>query len=328
MSVIPHITVQLVHMQGPLKGEIQELTEGEIRIGRHPDCQVQFPKEMVTLSRVHARIVREGNRFKLIDQSTNGSYVNGQRISEAYLKDGDVLMFAEGGPKVSFLTQISDAQPARQPMPAPTSTPPAAPVSQPIPPRQAQPARVQSFQPLPAGSPSQPPQMPAPAPPAHQTSPPLQPQPAAAVPAAETVKAPLAIQDGPALKSFQSLPIVIGSGPGCDFTINHPGIHDRHAQFFFAQNRYWVKDLTGMNCIMVDGQPINVQMLLEPNMQLSLGEHGPKFRFLGGGRLAEIEDPLTEEPPPKRPPDNAPQKQEWSEKLSEKAGGLIKKFFS
>ena len=135
MSSIPHITVQLVHMQGPLKGEIQELADSEIRIGRQPDCQVHFPKDMVTLSRIHARIVREGNRFKLIDQSTNGTYVNGQRMAEAYLKDGDVLMFADGGPKVSFLTQIGDAQTVPKPSSAPILTTVA--TSQSIPPQQA-----------------------------------------------------------------------------------------------------------------------------------------------------------------------------------------------
>jgi len=327
MSTIPNITVQLVHMQGPLKGEIQELSEGDIRIGRHPDCQVLFPKELVTLSRVHARIVREGNRFKLIDQSTNGTYVNGQRVSETYLKDGDVIMFAEGGPKVSFLTRISDTPPAQaQNVAAPEIAAPAAPLR----PHQIQPLTAQPF---PQGRESQhpprQPEKPAFAASVNQTSPPLKSPSPPAMPTAEKVKAPLAIQYGPALKSFQSLPIVIGSGAGCDFLISHPGIRERHAQIFFAQERYWVKDLTGMNCITVDGQPIQTQMFLEPNAQLSLSEHGPKFKFLGGGRLAEIEEPLPEQPTPTRPAaPETPQKQEWSEKLSHKAGGLIKKFFS
>ena len=92
MNTLPHIIVQLVHIEGPLKGEIQELTDTQITIGRHPDCQVRFPKEVVTLSRKHARIEREGNRFKLIDQSTNGTFVNGRQVPEIYLKDGDVIL--------------------------------------------------------------------------------------------------------------------------------------------------------------------------------------------------------------------------------------------
>ena len=54
------------------------------------------------MSRKHAEIIREGNRFKLVDLSANGTFVNGKRVKEVYLKDGDVLTFAEGGPKVSF----------------------------------------------------------------------------------------------------------------------------------------------------------------------------------------------------------------------------------
>ena len=343
MNSIPNITVQLVHMQGPLKGEIQELTDGEIRVGRHPDCQVRFPKEMVTLSRIHARIVREGNRFKLIDQSTNGTFVNGQQITERFLKDGDVLMFAEGGPKVSFLTQINDARSAPQPEPTPAPEPAPAPhavSSPPSTPQQQMQAPPQPQQPQPTPV-AKPPQVPpkamaaSPAPIRAQSPQPFQaqPSPAASSPPVETVKAPLAIQFGPALKSFQTLPIVIGSGAGCDFVINHPGVYERHAQIFFSQNRYWIKDLTGMNCVSLGGQLINVQAGLEPDMQLSLSEQGPKFRFLGGGRLAEVEDPLPEpvpEQPTSQPPSPAetPEKQELSEKIGQKAGGLLKKFFS
>jgi pSer/pThr/pTyr-binding forkhead associated (FHA) protein len=48
---------------------------------------------------------KEGNRFKLINHSKNGTYFNGKRILEAYLKDGDVLIFSQGGPRVRFLTE-------------------------------------------------------------------------------------------------------------------------------------------------------------------------------------------------------------------------------
>ncbi len=346
MNSIPNITVQLVHMQGPLKGEIQELADDEIRVGRHPDCQVQFPKETVTLSRIHARIVREGNRFKLIDQSTNGTFVNGHQITESFLKDGDVLMFAEGGPKVSFLTQIGDAQTAPKPEPQQAPAPKPAPAAQavapptPTPPRQMQAtSQPQQPQPTPVAKPPQAPPIAMPSSPAPkevQSPQPFQAQPsspAASSPPVQTVKAPFAIQFGPALKSFQTLPIVIGSGAGCDFVISHPGVYERHAQIFFSQNQYWIKDMTGMNCITVGGRLVNVQAGLETDMQLSLSEQGPKFRFLGGGRLAEVEDPLPE-PEPERPtsqtpsPAETPEKQEWPEKIGHKAGGLLKKFFS
>ena len=87
MKRTPVIIVQLVHMQGPLKGEIQELAESQISIGRQPSCHVCFPAKLTIISREHASIVREGNRFKLVDHSANGTFVNGKPVKEVYLKD-------------------------------------------------------------------------------------------------------------------------------------------------------------------------------------------------------------------------------------------------
>ena len=312
MSMIPDISVQLVHIQGPRKGDIQEFTENEISVGRHPDCQVNFPKDLTNLSRIHARIVREGNRFKLIDASTNGTYVNGQRISETFLKDGDVLMFTENGPKVSFLTQTVSAQPGAPQMPpmtAPRSVSATSAPLQPPPPRQAPP-------PPRAVAPPVAPVKPAPAP---------QPPPSAAPVGIEPVKVPFAIQYGPALKSFHTLPIVIGNGPGCDFVVAHAAVRERHAQIFFAANQYWIKDLTGAGGITINAMPINTQAALEAGMQVGLGPQGPRFRFIGGGRLAQIDEPAPEniQPPPSAPPSTPPPGMD-----GKKSGGLFKKFFS
>jgi len=319
MNAIPHIIVQLVHIEGPLKGEIQELSDAEIVIGRHPDCQVQFPKDVTTLSRRHARIVREGNRFKVIDQSTNGTFVNGKLVTESYLKDGDVITFSEGGPKLSFLTQVSD-----QPLPQQPAKPPRAP--QPPATPSPKPAHI----PAPA---TPPPAAPVQSPPSY-SAPPPQPEPAAqvhvqAAPAIQSVKVPFAIQYGPALKSFQSLPITLGRGTHCDFVINHPALNDQQAQIFFAQDQYWIKDLTGSSAISINGMPISGQAPLQPDAQIALSSQGPKFRFLGGGRLAEVEDPVPESPAPEpREPEIKPQAKQEPESIGQKAGTLFRKFFT
>jgi len=269
MKKTPTIIMQLVHIQGPMKGEIQEFPDSEISIGRHPSCHVRFPKDLAIISREHARIIREGNRFKLIDQSTNGTYLNGTRITEAILKDGDILLFADGGPKVSFLTKIAEA-PGDLPQ-APEI--PATPINRPRP-SQPQASRA----PL-----SPPPEMP--------------PRPAMEI---ERTQMPLIIQYGPTLRTFKELPVTIGRNPACDFSIDHPGILEQHAQIFFNQGQYWVKDLTGRNQISINGSPVPSQAALQPESRLSLSPNGPNFRFLGAGRLAEIEDaPLqkTDVPP-------------------------------
>ena len=328
MATIPQITVQLVHIQGPLKGEIQEFSDNEIRIGRHPDCQVMFPKDEVTLSRQHARIIREGNRFKLVDESTNGSYVNGKRVAEAYLKDGDVITFSEAGPKVSFLTNTQTGSNTEYTAPAPQpAAPPPEPsaLTKPLAPIEPSVTKAPSssrihgvtaspFQRQPKPEPTSRPAAPAPpAPLASATAP--------------TARVPLAIQFGVALKSFQALPITIGRGGGSDFIIDQPSLENQQAQIFFTQEQYWIKDLTGSGAVQVDGLPIQGQSPLTPDCHVALSAHGPIFKFLAGGRLVELDD----QPAPKleTPPESEKEKQSTKPGGTEKrAGGLFKKFFT
>jgi len=129
----------------------------------------------------------------------------------------------------------------------------------------------------------------------------------------ERTKMPLIIQYGPTLRTFKELPVTIGKNPACDFCIDHPGILEQHAQIFFNQGQYWVKDLTGRNQITINGSPVPSQAALLPESRLSLSASGPSFRFLGAGRLAEIEEaPLqkTDLPP------QAPESRSAAEKKS------------
>ncbi len=300
MQKLPHIIVQLVHIEGPLKGEIFECSENEILIGRHPQCHLSFPPDMDIISRRHVRIVREGNRFKLIDHSTNGTFVNGKRVQETFLKNGDVLTIAEGGPKVSFLTQVMEG-----PQDAAVPTPP----------RQAQ---IQ-----PSGS--RPTPMPAPNPPAE----PPQPSPVpAGEPLVEPKQVPLLIQYGPTLRSFKKLPVTIGRSPDCDVTMNYPAILDVHAQIFFSRNQYWIKDLTGQNRVSVNGAPLHQPVPLTPESRVSLSPQGPVFLFLEGGRLAEIEEAGLPNSGISSPPaNNGSAGQQESKNPPPGSGGIIKKFF-
>ena len=257
----PVIVVQLVHIYGPLKGEIQEFSESTILIGRHASCHVLFPKDVAIVSRRHAQIVREGNRFKLIDQSANGTFVNGKKVKEAYLKDGDVLIFAEGGPKVSFLTKMVERQNEIKDIPLPDS------------PQEPEIAEVEKPSIAQAQSESN----------------------LAEEISIQEVQVPLIIQFGPTIRSFKKLPVTIGKNPDCDLSINHPAVLDRHARIFFSQDQYWIKDLTGQMLISINGQPVNFQSPLTPEDLVALTPQGPTFRFLNGGRLAEIEKSDSEE---------------------------------
>ena len=109
MAKRPTVKVQLVHLTGPLKGKIQEFSSFPIQIGRHSDCQVRFDKELSSVSRNHARIDHQGDQFRIVDTSTNGTYVNGKRISDVFLRDGDEISFSANGPKAGFLVQVESA---------------------------------------------------------------------------------------------------------------------------------------------------------------------------------------------------------------------------
>ena len=281
MPQMPNITVQLVHIQGPLKGQIQDFSTFPVQIGRHSSCQVRFEKDLTTISRSHARIERQGNRFRIIDASTNGTYVNGKRIADVYLRDGDVITFSENGPKASFLTKIEAGN-----VPMPTAPPPQA----------VQPDRSAAASPSPlAASPSAPSPAPVPGPPPVQYAEPgLTAGPDAELPVMST-NAPLIVQFGPTLQSYNVLPVTIGSDPSCDFVIPDSQLAGQHLQIFYAENEYYAKDLTGRDTITINGRPIGVQTVLAQGAELSMSDQGPKFRFLGGGRLAEVSEPHPDE---------------------------------
>ncbi len=279
------IIVQLVHIQGPLRGEIQEFSQDRILIGRHPSCDLQFPPDLAVVSRRHAEIVREGNRFKLIDQSANGTFVNGKRVKEAYLKDGDVLTIAQGGPKVSFLTQMRET-PLEEKAQERASAPQMAQAPEPVPePKAAKP----------------PPPEPTPVRDTSQVS-------------YREAKVNLVIQYGPTLRSFDKVPVTIGKSPACQFQIEHPALLDRHAEIFYVEGQYWIKDLTGRHLVSINGNPIDLGAPLNPDDLLSLSPEGPAFKFLGGGRLLEVE--MEVETPEPSPPGG----EEASEKSPPKEG--------
>lgn len=309
MNQVPSIIVQLVHIHGPMKGEIHEFAGNEIFIGRHPSCDLQFPRDIVAISRKHAHIIREGNRFKLVDSSTNGTFVNGKKIDESWLKDGDVIFFTEGGPKVSFLTRQGEIA---QEVFAPPSPEP----KLPPPPHQPQPLQ----EPVPISQPaiqSPPLRHPQPAYPSqHQAAPPPEIR-------EEPVRVPLVIQYGVVLKSFNELPITIGTSTDCDLPLEHPSLAEQHVQIFFSQGSYRIKDLTGQNAILINNQPILSPADLTPGDKLYLTLDGPAFQFMEGGRMAEINIPRQEVINEIENPDPKKHKEE----IAIKKGSFFKKIF-
>src|SRR5688572_6194216 len=80
------------------------LSDPEVTIGRSRQNGVKLLTEQA--SRVHCRLVKTEKGYKLVDgNSSNGTYVNGQRISEKELVEGDsigvggaALVYRDGSP--------------------------------------------------------------------------------------------------------------------------------------------------------------------------------------------------------------------------------------
>lgn len=277
MNQPPSIIVQLVHIHGPMKGVIGEFQEDLISIGRHASCTLRFPADMAVISRKHAEIRREGNQFKLTDFSSNGTFLNGRRVKEAFLKDGDVLEITAGGPKVSFLTRRAE-----------TASTCAAERSN----RESPPELLEDIPPENGDSPVKPPH---PGTGGGDNSRPIADADVNLPP--QKTKAPLIIQYGPTIRSFKELPVTIGKNPNCDFVLPHSAILDEHAQILFLGERYWIKDLSGRNLVRLNNRSIETQAPLCADDQFSLSSQGPVFRFLGQGRLAEVAHSPPEESP-------------------------------
>jgi pSer/pThr/pTyr-binding forkhead associated (FHA) protein len=69
-------------------------------VGRSPDCDVFL--DDVTVSRLHAVLVREGRAVFVEDQnSLNGTYINRRRVDRARLADADEMQI--GKYRLTFL---------------------------------------------------------------------------------------------------------------------------------------------------------------------------------------------------------------------------------
>ncbi|MBV9496274.1 MAG: trypsin-like peptidase domain-containing protein [Acidobacteria bacterium] len=80
-------------LNGPRSGEKLGLGGSGIRIGREATvCEIVLENPKV--SRLHAEVVSIDGRVLLIDRnSSNGTFVNDQKIDKRYLKDGDIIYF-------------------------------------------------------------------------------------------------------------------------------------------------------------------------------------------------------------------------------------------
>lgn len=81
----------LVVERGPRAGMAWLVKEGTTTAGRHPDSDMFL--DDITVSRHHCRFVSDGASLQVEDSgSTNGTYVNGERVDRGVLRPGDEVI--------------------------------------------------------------------------------------------------------------------------------------------------------------------------------------------------------------------------------------------
>ncbi|MGI8466937.1 MAG: PrsW family glutamic-type intramembrane protease [Pyrinomonadaceae bacterium] len=86
---------------GSLAGKTLEISDGFLTIGRGAACGLMFdPLREREVSSKHGYIETKPDGFYLVDNnSTNGTFVNGERVQKAKLKNGDSIQFGKNGPQ-------------------------------------------------------------------------------------------------------------------------------------------------------------------------------------------------------------------------------------
>lgn len=86
-------------------GESQKIIIDQVELGRDSNCQVRFDETFQTVSRRHAAIIKDGDRWKLVQLSkTNSTFLNGRPVeNEWYLENGDEIQLSVGGPRMGFI---------------------------------------------------------------------------------------------------------------------------------------------------------------------------------------------------------------------------------
>ncbi len=293
---------------GTTGGRVVCLTDGReykietaaLRFGREAGADVVVPGTQV--SRRHAEIVATPRGYMLIDTSTNGVMVNGERVqNQRILARADVIKI--GDEEFRFYADAAPQAPAAAAPPMPpvaqkpafgqtlpvSGLPPAVAVppqsaaaSPPAPPPQpAAPAHLQStgyFEspPKPAAPPAPPVAAPAPPAAAAPAPPPQAAAPAARGSAAAAPQLAKFLVRSGSMKGQRLLikvPIVnIGRADYCDLVIPDDSVSSQHAKLTRREGIWVLTDLGSTNGTLVDGEKVEGEVPLAPGAFVRFGD--------------------------------------------------------
>jgi soluble lytic murein transglycosylase-like protein len=111
----------LVRKSGLLAGTRHLIRDETVRVGRSSENDVVI-SEAAMVSGRHLEIRKEGDAWRIADlNSTNGTFVNGERVTEARLEPPCVIRLGADGPELSFIIDDSPAQDLNQTLVVPAA---------------------------------------------------------------------------------------------------------------------------------------------------------------------------------------------------------------
>ncbi len=128
-------TAWLLSRSGVLAGTRFQIADGTTRIGRAPDNDVIIHGvDCATVSLNHLEISRNGDSFRLRDlDSTNGTWVNGERITESEISFPSVIQLGSQGPEFELVLEEAASAELGRTIEVPRSSVPLLPVTPPAP---------------------------------------------------------------------------------------------------------------------------------------------------------------------------------------------------
>jgi FHA domain/Bacterial PH domain len=97
------IKLTVTHLTGLRQGEVEIFATFPLTIGRAPYSLLRLAANDTRASARHAEVHPDTNGLLLLDLgSTNGTFINGQKIERVKLVNGDVVEFGAGGPQLKF----------------------------------------------------------------------------------------------------------------------------------------------------------------------------------------------------------------------------------
>ncbi|HVR21658.1 MAG TPA: GGDEF domain-containing protein [Polyangiaceae bacterium] len=94
----------LIRARGAQLGHVTRLGAEPVRVGRSQECELWLSDDGI--SRKHALIRPDPTGYVVEDtESANGTFVAGQRVESAILRDGDLIQF---GPQAVFRFSVAD----------------------------------------------------------------------------------------------------------------------------------------------------------------------------------------------------------------------------